>query len=318
MKNAPTFYRNLEEALDIRRADHALLTQHKSTWKDGNAVDFCSNDFLSLGATGQLRMAFFDELARHSDFSLNSGGSRLMDGNYDYIEAVEKEIAEFHGAETGLIVGSGYEANEAIFSAIPRPGDAIVYDELVHASIHDGMQHSSALCKLPFRHNDVDSFRDALVSVHDSQPLIRQGARSVIIAVESVYSMDGDVCPLKELVEVAREIFPNGSVQFFMDEAHTTGVMGPKGAGLVCALGLENEMAIRLHTCGKALASTGGKIPPNAHTSELALTLPSSCNTCQQHCAEHVDELCALRHLYNSTLFSHGRINSSGIHSDEN
>ncbi len=266
MKDAPVFDRNLEEALDVRRADHGMYTRNKSAWKMGKAIDFCSNDLLSLGRTGQIRTAFFDELSRHPDFSLYSGGSRLMDGNYDYIEQVEQEVADFHGAETALIVGSGYEANGAIYSAIPRPGDAIVYDELVHASTHDGMAHSLSLCKMPFRHQDVDSFRDILVSVLDSQPLIKQGSRSIIVSVESVYSMDGDVCPIKELLEVSKEVCPKGNVVFCMDEAHGTGVLGPKGAGLVSALGLEKQIALRLHTCGKAMASTGGEI----HQSPMA------------------------------------------------
>lgn len=258
MKDAPTFYRNLEEALDVRRADHAMFTRTKSAWKLGAAVDFCSNDLLSLGATGAIRTAFLEELARHPDFNLYAGGSRLMDGNYDYIEQVEQEIAAFHGAETALIVGSGYEGNGAIYSAVPRPGDAIVYDELVHASTHDGMAHSLARTRLPFRHNDVDSLRDVLASVLDSQPLIRDGARSVLISVESVYSMDGDVCPLLEMLDLAREMCPKGNAVFVVDEAHATGILGPRGAGLVSALGVEKEVAIRLHTCGKALASTGG------------------------------------------------------------
>jgi 8-amino-7-oxononanoate synthase len=261
MKDAPVFYRNLEEALDVRRADHAMFTRTKSAWKTGDAIDFCSNDLLSLGSSGEMRRAFLEELAAHPGFSLYSGGSRLADGNYDYIEQVEQEIADFHGAETALMVNSGWEANGAIYSSIPRPGDAIIYDELVHASTHDGMVHSLSLCKMPFRHNDADAFREVLTSVVDSQPLIRQGARSVIVSVESVYSMDGDVCPLVEMLQIAKEICPLGNAVFVVDEAHGTGVLGPKGSGLVCKLGLEKEIAIRLHTCGKALASSNGRFP---------------------------------------------------------
>ncbi|OTA56528.1 putative aminotransferase [Hypoxylon sp. EC38] len=260
MKDAPTFYRNLEEALDVRRADHAMVTRTQSTWKTGEAVDFCSNDLLSLGSTGRLRTEFLEELARNPDFPIYAGGSRLMDGNCDYIEQVEQEIADFHGAEAALILNSGYEANGAIYTAIPRPGDAIVYDELVHASTHDGMAHSLALCRMPFRHNDVDSFRDTLASVVDSQPLIRDGSRSVLISVESVYSMDGDICPIEELIEIAKEVCPKGNAVFIVDEAHATGIIGPNGAGLICELGLQDEIAIRLHTFGKALASTGAVI----------------------------------------------------------
>ncbi|KID94116.1 Pyridoxal phosphate-dependent transferase, major domain protein, partial [Metarhizium majus ARSEF 297] len=264
MKDAPTFYRNLEEALDLRRCDHGMFTNGlKSPWKSGKALDFCSNDLLSLGKTGLLRKEFLNELARNPDFPIYAGGSRLLDGNYDYIEQVEQEIAAFHGAETSLIVGSGFEANNAIYSAIPRPGDAIVYDELVHASVHDGMTHSLALTKVAFRHNDVDALRDALVELVDSQPLIKDGSRTILISVESVYSMDGDVCPLREMLEISREVCPKKNFVFIVDEAHATGIIGPKGVGLVSLLGLEKEIAIRLHTYGKALASTGASILSN-------------------------------------------------------
>lgn len=138
-------------------------------------------------------------------------------------------------------------------------GDAIVYDELVHASTYDGMATCLAQCRKQFRHNDVDSMRDAIAAVMDTQPQIVDGSRSLLISVESVYSMDGDVCPLVEMMEVAREMCPKGNAVFIVDEAHATGILGPKGAGLVSQLGLEKEVAIRLHTCGKALGSTGGK-----------------------------------------------------------
>ena len=259
MKSAPAFYRNLEEALDVKRRDHGLYTIKSNIWKDGDSIDFSSNDTLSLGASGALRKEFMQELDRHPEVPPGAGSSRVMDGNYAYLEAVEDQIARFHGAEAGLILGSGFEANVAIFAAIPRSGDAVIYDELVHASTHDGMQNSQAVIRVPFRHNDAESFRDALISIYDSQSLIRQGKRCVIVAVESFYSMDGDICPLKELIAASKDIFPGGNVQFLVDEAHSTGVIGPKGAGLVCELGLERAVAIRLHTFGKALSASGGE-----------------------------------------------------------
>ena len=273
MKNAPTFYRNLEETLDVRRADHAMF---KSSWKIGKAIDFCSNDLLSLGRTGEIRKAFLEELARNPDFALYSGGSRLMGGNYDYIEEVEQEIADFHGAETALIVNSGYEGNMAIYSAIPRPGDAIVYDELIHASAHGGMEKSLALTKIAFRHNDVNSLQETMANIVDTQPMIRDGSRSLIVSVESVYSMDGDVCPLLEMLEVAREICPKGNAVFIVDEAHATGILGPKGAGLVNALGVEKDIAVRLHTCGKALASNGAVILGNSTVRSVLINFARS------------------------------------------
>ncbi|KAK4450479.1 PLP-dependent transferase [Podospora aff. communis PSN243] len=258
-KTESIFYHNLEEELDARRADHSLVTLRMRR----DEVDFSSNDFLSLSSTGLLRMAFFDELARHPNFEIGSTGSRLLDGNNTYIETIERELAEFHGAETALIVNTGYDGNGAIYSTIPRPGDVVVYDELVHASVHDGMKDCLALKRLSFRNNDVDSFYDTLLEVRDTQPQIRNGERSVIISVESVYSMDGNICPLREFVAAAKEIFPGGNAIFIIDEAHSTGVIGPRGAGLVNALGLEKEIAIRLHTFGKAMGSTGAVILGN-------------------------------------------------------
>lgn len=234
MKGSSAFYRNLEEALDVRRANHAFYAQLMPPWRSGKCADFSSNDLLSFGTVGAIRKAFLEELAQHPDFNLYAGGSRLTGGNYEYIEQVEQEIAEFHGVETALLVASGFEANVAIFSSIPRPGDAIVYDELVHASAHDGMAHSHALCKQAFRHNDVDSFRDTIADVLSSQPMIADGSRSIIFAVESVYSMDGDICPIEDLLEVAREEMSAGNYAFVLDEAHATGIMGPRGGGELC------------------------------------------------------------------------------------
>lgn len=257
-KSATTFDRNLEEALDVRRRDHALYTLKRNLWREGTAIDFSSSDALSLGASGLLRKEFNKELECYPNLPPGPSSSRIMDGNYQYLEMVEEEIARFHDSETALFVGSGYDANVAVFSAIPRPGDAILYDELVHASAHDGIQQSQTACRVSFRHNDVEAFRDSLETVINSQQLIRQGKRSVIVAVESVYSMDADFCPLQELIDAAREIMPAGNAQFYVDEAHATGIIGPQGRGLVCKLGVQKEVAIRLHTFGKALASSGG------------------------------------------------------------
>ena len=263
----------------MRRRDHGLFTIKSNMWKDGTAVDFSSNDTLSLGASGCLRAEFMRELDKHPDVPPGAGSSRVMDGNYEYLERVEDEMARFHGAETGLLVGSGFEANLAIFAAIPRPGDVVVYDELVHASTHDGMQQSQAVTRLPFRHNDVESFQDVLILICDSHPAIRQGKRCIIVALESFYSMDGDICPLREIIEAAKDVLPSDNVQFLIDEAHSTGVIGPSGAGLVCELGLENEVAIRLHTFGKALSASGGTydiVPELFHPELISIVLQPS------------------------------------------
>lgn len=253
------FYRNLEEAIDQRRAAHSARCIVENDWQTGDQVDFASNDILSWNATGVLRAEFLKQLEQHPDFAVGSGGSRLLDGQYSYIEDTERSIAKFHAAETGLILSSGFDANVAVWSAIPRPGDVILYDALVHASTHDGIAQSLAMHKVEFPHNDVQAFHNALRSIFESQSLIRNGRRSVIVAVEGVYSMDGDICPLQELLDAANEVSQGtGNVQFVIDEAHSTGLLGPRGAGLACALGLEAQMAVRVHTFGKCMGSSGG------------------------------------------------------------
>ncbi|CAG5149110.1 uncharacterized protein ALTATR162_LOCUS2299 [Alternaria atra] len=255
MKNGPVFYKNLEEELDANRGQQACAMFHVAE----TPVDFSSCDVVSLGSSGAVKERFMEELAANPDFQLGSHGTRPLNGNSKYLEMVEREIAEFHGVESALFVNSGALANDAIFSAVARPGDAIVFDELVHASTHYGMKNSLALCQKSFRHNNIDDFINTVVAVRDSQPQIRSGKRSVIIAVESFYSMDGDICPLKELVQAAKEIFPNGNAQFVVDEAHSTGNIGPLGRGLVNMLGLESEIAVRNHTFGKSLCGSGGE-----------------------------------------------------------
>ena len=256
MKNGPAFYRNLERALDVLRADHVLMTA-KPRW-DRSVMDFTTSDFLSHNRTGRIRTAFLEELGRQGEFELSAAGSRVQYGNYNYLIEVEKEIADFFGAETAYMTHSGFNANVGAVAAVPLPGDAVVYDELVHASTHEGLKLSVAAHKISFRHNDVDNLVDILTSLKSSYPAFQSGAQSILICVESIYSMNGDVCPIKEFVSVVKEMFPLGNAQFVMDEAHSTGVLGPRGAGLVSMLGLEKEIAIRVHVCSKGMASTGG------------------------------------------------------------
>jgi 8-amino-7-oxononanoate synthase len=256
MKDQPAFYRNLEQVMDQSRADHSLFVA-KPRWDD-SVLDFTSSDFLSFNRSGRIREAFLEEMRPHKDFRLSASGSRVQYGNYDYLLQVEQEIADFHGAEMAYIAHSGFMANAGTMAAVPLPGDAIVYDDAVHASTHEGMKLSLAINQISFRHNDTDSLREVLTTLKASNAAYARGASSILIAVESVYSMDGDICPLEEMVLVVKELFPAGNAQFIIDEAHSNGVIGPRGAGLVNMLGLEKEIAIRIHMCSKALGSTGG------------------------------------------------------------
>lgn len=174
-----------------------------------------------------------------------------MDG-YAYLRDLEEGIAGFHG--------SAYEANIAIWSALPWPGDMILYDAPVHASSHEGISRAWQ-CKRAY--SDLSAFREALISIMETQPLVNRSKRIILMAIGSFYSMDGDVCPLQELLHIAHELSGEekemGSSQFVVDETHSIGVIGPKGAELVCELGLKREIAVVVHSYGKTMGSTGGE-----------------------------------------------------------
>ncbi|KKZ68627.1 8-amino-7-oxononanoate synthase [[Emmonsia] crescens] len=255
MESSGTLLRAFQARLDQREAKG-----HRRRLKvpPSGAVDFSSNDFLSLSTSATLRSHFLQSLARESSsHSLASKGSRLLDGNSAYAEELECFVASFHNAESGLLFNSGYDANLSIFSCIPQPGDVILYDELIHASVHDGMRLSRASRKIPFKHNSVDAFLTIAQSLAQEDHLIESGERNVLVAVESLYSMEGDIAPIAELLEVIKTVFPRGNGYMIVDEAHSTGAFGPRGAGIVQELGVESRIFIRLHTFGKALASHG-------------------------------------------------------------
>lgn len=224
------------------------------------SADFSSNDFLSLSRSALFRTKLLTILNNApASYPFASGGSRLLDGNSSYAEDLESFIAGFHRAPSGLLFNSGFDANVGVLSCIPQPGDVIVYDELIHASMHEGMRLSRAGKRVMFPHSSVSGLRDALRRLWEGDSLIRAGARNVFVVVESLYSMEGDVAPVKEFVSVFEEVLPGGNGYFVIDEAHATGVFGPSGAGVVQGLGVEEKMFIRVHTFGKALACHGGR-----------------------------------------------------------
>jgi 8-amino-7-oxononanoate synthase len=247
--------RRFQRLLDRRRSN---LTLRSLTLPRADQVDFSSNDFLSLSRSPQLRTLYLQELQK-ANLPQGSGGSRLLDGNSTYAENLEQDIAQFHGAKTGLLFNSGFDANAGFFACVPQQEDVIVYDELVHASVHDGMRLSRAEKKIAFIHNSVDDLKRILRGLNKKYEAIGSGDSSIIVVLESVYSMDGDVAPLNKIVDVVEEIVGNERGYIVVDEAHSTGVLGRQGRGLVCELGLEHRIFARLHTFGKALASNGGK-----------------------------------------------------------
>lgn len=210
----------------------------KSTSSD--SIDFCSNDYLGLSKNGE---NFEGKVVK------GSGGSRLLAGNYSEIESLELYLTRFHKSESALLFNSGYNANVGFFSAVPQKGDTIIYDELIHASIKDGMRLSFAKC-FSFKHNDLI----------DLAKKIDRAEGDVYIAVEAVYSMDGDVAPLEALVNLSE----NKNICLIVDEAHSVGVYGEKGEGLVQELKLESKIPIRVVTFGKAIGAHGAVVLSNS------------------------------------------------------
>lgn len=228
----------------LSRIQQRDADNNKRTLKLTNGlVDFTSNDYLGFAkdeALLELVEKEFQELS-----SLGSTGSRLLSGNSQYAEELETRIAAFHNAESALLLNSGFDANYGLLSSLPYRGSTIFYDELVHASIHDGIRASKA-DSVSFKHNDVADLEKALSLI--------EGLKYVV--VESVYSMDGDFAPLAEIVALC-EKYDAGLI---VDEAHATGVIGKNGEGLVQHLGLQNKCLARVHTFGKALGAHGAVI----------------------------------------------------------
>ncbi len=209
--------------------------------------DFTSNDFLGLAASPELAAAARDAINR--GVPIGSGGSRLLRGNHEEHEALELEAAAFFGAETALYFGGGFPANAALLSTLPARADLVVHDSRIHASAHEGMGLTKARC-VEVQHNDPQSFEDAIVAWRRAG-----GVGRPWIAVESVYSMDGDIAPLAALMAIA----DRHEAYLLVDEAHATGVLGPDGRGLAAPFEGRDNL-ICLHTCGKGLGASGALV----------------------------------------------------------
>ncbi|MDB5643383.1 MAG: 8-amino-7-oxononanoate synthase [Hyphomicrobiales bacterium] len=233
----PSRYELALEALDRRGRLRAL--------SGCGGLDFTSNDYLGLADSAELKDAIAQALAR--GVPVGAGGSRLLRGNHPEHEALEAEAAAFFGAESALYFGSGFSANAALISTLPQRGDLLMYDELVHASTREGLAGARATHHA-FAHNDTGEIEHALRAFRADNAQAR-----CFIAVESLYSMDGDLAPLADIAALATRY----DAMLLIDEAHATGVLGPQGRGLSATLeGAPN--VITLHTCGKALGVSGG------------------------------------------------------------
>lgn len=217
----------LREKIEIRAKNDSL----RSLMLRGNKVDFFSNDYLGVA---QLKV-------EDNEIS-GSTGSRLISGNSEFTERVEAELAAFFNQESALLFNAGYDANLGFFSSVPQKNDTVLYDQLIHASVRDGLKMGFAK-NYSFKHNDLDDLKKRL----------KVATGDVYVAVESIYSMDGDQAPLRALAALCKE----KGLYLIVDEAHSCGIYGQNGKGLVSDLGLDDSVFAKLVTFGKAYGSHG-------------------------------------------------------------
>ncbi len=213
-----------------------------------NLIDFCSNDYLGFAQSPALKTAI-DTAISDWPGPVGATGSRLLAGQSQLAHDLETELAAFYRTESALVFNSGYDANVGLLACLPQQGDTLITDELVHASMIDGARLCYAT-RHRFRHNDLTDLEDKL----------KQAVGQTFVAVESVYSMDGDMAPLLDIADLCTRY----GASLLVDEAHATGVFGPVGEGLVVALGLQDRVLARVHTFGKALGVHGAVVVGSA------------------------------------------------------
>jgi 8-amino-7-oxononanoate synthase len=245
----------MAEKLEARNNSHSF---RKLIPAESSLVDFCSNDYLGLARSEQLLHDVETEWkklrAANTMQLLGSGGSRLLAGDSVYAATIEKEFAGFYKAASFLVFNSGYTANLALFSTIPRRGDTIIFDDLIHASVRDGIRMSYAKSR-SFAHNDLAELEELLKKLSAAETKEdHQG--EIFVAAESVYSMDGDQCPLEEMVALCEKY----NASLILDEAHSNGLYGENGEGLTVEKGLQDRIFARLLTFGKAMGCHGAGI----------------------------------------------------------
>lgn len=238
------FPQKLADKINRRIESNAL----RQLGSGNRLVDFASNDYLGFAES----KAIFDETHNFlvsKNLSQNGAtGSRLLTGNHALYTETENQIAAFHDSETALLFNSGYDANIGFFSSVPQKGDCILYDELIHASIRDGIQLSNAT-GYKFKHNDCEDLERLIEKVKENSP-------TIYVVTESVFSMDGDTPALLELAALCKK----HQAYLIVDEAHALGVFGDNGEGLVQLLALQSQVFARIITFGKGLGCHGAVI----------------------------------------------------------
>jgi 8-amino-7-oxononanoate synthase len=233
------------DASGLRRTLRSIDgAQHARVLIDGReVVSLCSNNYLGLAS----HPALAEAAARAArDFGVGAGASRLISGNMRLHDDLEQRLAQLKRSEACILFNSGYHANIGTISALVGEGDAVFSDALNHASIIDGCRLSRAALQV-YPHADVAALAAALRQHH---------GRRKLIVTDSIFSMDGDAAPLREICDLAERY----DAMVMIDEAHATGVVGPNGAGLAAALGVTDRIAVQMGTLGKALGGFGAYV----------------------------------------------------------
>ena len=239
---APSFQNNFQRELEAGLRELEARNQRR-TLVEIRGVNLCSNDYLELSRHPALKEAV--ARAMRDSGHVGGTGSRLLSGHTAVWEQLEEEFSQFAGTASALYFGSGYMANLGLLSALLKKEDLVFSDALNHASLIDGIRLSGAR-KIIYPHLDLNALEGAL------QNHAQERCRKLIVT-ETVFSMEGDIAPVTEIIELA-ERYDAGVI---VDEAHATGVQGPAGRGIAVRYGIAQHLAAAVHTCGKALASAG-------------------------------------------------------------
>ena len=244
------FPENLKSKLENRKQNHAF----RSLSAENDLIDFSSNDYIGFAKSEAIFNQTHQLLLDRKITQNGATGSRLISGNHNLYPETEMLIANFHQSESALIFNSGYDANVGFFSSVPQRNDVILYDELCHASIRDGIRLSNAK-SYKFTHNDWDDLEEKILRCH-AEHSRGAVANEIYIVTESVFSMDGDSPSLERIIGITEKY----DCLLVVDEAHALGVFGKNGAGLIQELNLQDKVFARIMTFGKGLGCHGAAI----------------------------------------------------------